>query len=84
MGEYLKERRLQKGLTQREVADIFKYETPQFISNWERGVSMPPIAALKKLGSLYAISAEELFDKTLEVTIKTTTKNLRKKFAETR
>lgn len=52
------------------------------IFNWERGVSQPPISALKKLGSIYKISADELFDITLRQTIYDVAEDLKKKFAK--
>ena len=52
-GEILKKARVSAGLTQRQVADHFNYGTPQFISNWERGVSQPPMTILKTLEGLY-------------------------------
>ena len=84
MGAFLKAYRVKTGLTQREVADKFGYSTPQFISNWERGVSMPPTKALKRLGDIYSISAEDLFEKTLEVTLAAVTIDLKKKFKASR
>lgn len=61
LGEYLKEARENAGLRQTEVSLIFGYKTSQFVSNWERGQSLPPIDVLKKLARLYKISEAELF-----------------------
>jgi len=60
LADFLKQKRVAAGLSQRDVADKLGYSTPQFISNWERGVSHPPINALKKLGELYKVSADDL------------------------
>lgn len=57
----LKKLRINAELSQRDVSDALGYSTPQFISNWERGVSYPPIRALKTLAKLYDVDAEELF-----------------------
>lgn len=84
LSDFLKEKRIAAGLSQRDVADKLGYSTPQFISNWERGVSHPPISALKKLGDLYKISAEELFEITLNTTIHEVTQDLRRKFANSK
>lgn len=80
LGEYIKAKRIAAGLAQKDVSDKFGYSTPQFISNWERGVSNPPIGDLKKLAAIYGIDAEELFDIILIATIKATTEDLRRKF----
>ena len=81
LADFLKTKRVNAGLSQRDVADKLGYSTTQFISNWERGVSHPPINALKKLGELYKVSAEDLFDVTLNATIQEVTRDLRRKFA---
>lgn len=62
LAAFLKENRIKSGLSQAEVASILKYSTPQFISNWERGVSSPPLDKLGQLIELYRISRDELID----------------------
>jgi transcriptional regulator with XRE-family HTH domain len=42
-------------LTQIDVAGQLGYSSAQFVSNWERGVSSPPLAAIKKLSKLYSV-----------------------------
>lgn len=84
LADFLKQKRVAAGLSQRDVADKLGYTTPQFISNWERGVSTPPISALKNLGVMYLISADELFEVTLKSTIEAVTRDLRRKFASSR
>lgn len=84
LGEYLKAKRLAAGLSQGDVAQKFGYSTPQFISNWERGESNPPISDIKKLAALYKIDAEELFETLLIATIQSTTEDLRRKFKQSR
>lgn len=81
LADFLKRKRVSAGLSQRDVADKLGYSTPQFISNWERGVSNPPIASLKRLGEMYRIDAQELFEVTLSSTIEEVTMDLRRKFA---
>ncbi len=80
LAKFLKDSRIQAGLTQGKVADVLEYSTPQFISNWERGISHPPIDILKKLARLYNISDEELYSVIEEVTIEEIKKDLRRKF----
>lgn len=81
LASFLREKREAAGLSQRDVADKLHYTTAQFISNWERGVSNPPVMTLKRLGDLYHISSEELFEVTLSTVIEQVTRDLKRKFA---
>ena len=62
LGDYLKERRIQADLTQADVAQKLGYTSPQFISNFERGLCSPPLKNLKVLVKLYKLPAEEVID----------------------
>jgi transcriptional regulator with XRE-family HTH domain len=62
LGEYLKDKRSETGLTQSDVAKKLGYSTPQFISNFERGLCAPPLKNLKLLVKLYKLDANELID----------------------
>ena len=53
--------RLDVGLSQAMVSDKLGYSTPQFVSNWERGVSFPPLEVLPELARLYKVDKETLF-----------------------
>jgi len=77
---FIKEKRIEAGLTQQQVASHLGYSSPQFISNWERGISHPPIETLKQIGKLYGIPAEELYDVLLYTSIEDVKKSLRAKF----
>jgi transcriptional regulator with XRE-family HTH domain len=59
VGRFLRESRLRAHLTQFEVASHLRYSTPQFISNWERGISLPPLTTMPRIAALYSISARE-------------------------
>ncbi|WP_413578624.1 helix-turn-helix domain-containing protein [Bdellovibrio sp. HCB290] len=65
-GEFLAKCRKVKGLSQTQVAGILGYESGQFISNWERNRSQPPIPVLKRLADLYGIPHETIFNFILE------------------
>ena len=80
LGKFLKDKREAAGLSQKEVADKLGYTTPQFVSNWERGVSQPPLKTLKKIGEMYKVSSDELFNITLSHTLHEVTTDLKKKF----
>lgn len=60
LGSYLKARRIAAGLTQHDVSTELGYSTPQFVSNFERGLCSPPLNALPTLVKLYGMDPEEL------------------------
>ncbi len=66
LGDFLKLKRMDKGLTQGEVAQKLGYSTPQFISNIERGLCSPPLKNLKTLIKLYGIHHEEVIELILQ------------------
>lgn len=63
----LKRLREKAGLSQSEVAEAMGYESGQFISNWERGISHPPIKDIRKLAKIYKIDADYLFSTVRDV-----------------
>lgn len=80
LADYLKQSRIKSGKSQAEVATFLGYSTPQFISNWERGISHPPMDAIESLASCYNISEEELFRNIEQATIESVKSNLRSRF----
>jgi transcriptional regulator with XRE-family HTH domain len=80
LAELLKKKRLAAHISQKTVAEKLGYTTAQFISNWERGVSQPPVQVLKKIADLYKTSAEELFEALLLTTIQKVKADLKRKF----
>lgn len=60
LGAYLKDARIKSGLSQNDVAKKLGYTSPQFISNFERGLSSPPLKNLKTLVELYDLSQDDL------------------------
>ena len=60
IGKYLKELRLASNLTQREVSIFLGYSSAQFISNFESGITYPPLKKLAVLQTLYKCDAERL------------------------
>jgi transcriptional regulator with XRE-family HTH domain len=60
LGTFLRVKREKLGLSQRQVADIFNLTSPQFISNFERGLCAIPFPMLRKLSQVYRISPQIL------------------------
>lgn len=80
LAKFLKEKRVQSGLSQKDVAEKLGYSTSQFISNWERGISHPPLNTLRSLSQLYKINPEEMFEVLLKATVAQVEVDLKKKF----
>lgn len=67
LGMYLKRKREISGLSQARVASILGYSSPQFVSNFERGLCSPPMKKLLKLVELYEIAPEEITELLMEL-----------------
>lgn len=80
LAQFLKEKRTSADLSQKDVAKQLGYQTSQFISNWERGISQPPITVVKKLAGIYKVPAKEMFDAVLKDTLINVGKDLTEKF----
>ncbi|WP_413291143.1 helix-turn-helix domain-containing protein [Bdellovibrio sp. HCB337] len=81
---FLREKRMRADLSQAKVARILGYSTAQFVSNWERGISEPPLETLKVLAKLYSVSVDEMFEVVLKSTIQKVTEDLKEKFKHTK
>lgn len=81
LGDYLYEKRLAKGITQGDLATVLGYTSPQFVSNWERGLAKPPLETLKKMIKMLDLDVDEL----LTILMKMEEERLRKRiFGETK
>jgi transcriptional regulator with XRE-family HTH domain len=76
LAHFLKIKREGAGLSQGHVAKKLKYTSPQFVSNWERGVSSPPIKILRILSDMYGISCDDLFELVVKHTLRQLKENL--------
>lgn len=52
----IKTKRIEAGLMQKDLAKKMGYTSPQFISNWERGISKPPLKSVLKLCKILKIN----------------------------
>ncbi len=80
LADWLKQARENSGLSQGDVANELGYSSPQFVSNWERGLSSPPIPKYKRLCKLYNISLDEAYNKLLAATLEGVEHQLKVKF----
>jgi len=79
---FLKDSRVRCGLSQGDVAKQLGYTTPQYVSNWERGLATPSSRVLYKLAALYQVSADELYEILLRQVLERTERELRKDFLD--
>lgn len=56
---YLRSKRLEAGLSQRELGRLLGYKS-QFVANWERGASSPPAHIMRKLADVLGLPEDEL------------------------
>lgn len=61
VGQFLRDKREAKKISQTEVADALKVK-PQFVSNWERGMSSPPLRLMKPLMKMYGIPEQQMLN----------------------
>ena len=61
IGNYLKELRKQKNLTQEQLAEQFG-TTSRSVSRWETGSNMPDLSVLVELASFYDVKLNELIN----------------------
>lgn len=60
LGKLLRQGREEKSLTQAEVATMLGYGSPQYISNFERGLCAPPMKNLSKLVTVYGLDKKQV------------------------
>ena len=61
----IKQLRTKANLTQEQLADELGI-SPQSVSKWENGVSLPDITLLPTISEIFGVSIDELFDLTVE------------------
>ena len=61
IGQFLKELRKEKGLTQEQFAEKF-YLSRRTVSRWENGNNMPDLDILLALAEFYAVDIREIMD----------------------
>ena len=62
VGEFLKSKRLEAGLSQVHVTEKLGYTSPQHLSNIERGVSPVGMTTMKQLMRIYDMDATDMID----------------------
>lgn len=82
LGVFIKNTRLTQGYSQAELATILGYTSPQFISDWERGVSSPPVKKLPELSKVLNVKVDILFNLLVTLATEQLVSNLSKEFKQ--
>lgn len=61
IGEFLKELRKEKGLTQEQLSEQFNV-TGRTVSRWETGYNMPDLSLIVELADFYDVDIREIFN----------------------
>ena len=62
LSAYLKQKRQESGYTQMDVALKIGHSTPQYISNYERGLCEPSIEMSVKIGRMLGVTPKDIRD----------------------
>ena len=68
LGKHFKKHRESNSITQSQVASSLGYDSPQFVSNFERGICVLPFKDIHTVIKSYKISKEETLRLYLEAT----------------
>ena len=60
-GEFLKQLRKEKNMTQEQLAEKF-YVSGRTVSRWETGSNMPDLGILVELADFYDVDVREIID----------------------
>ncbi|MBY0413061.1 MAG: helix-turn-helix transcriptional regulator [Bdellovibrionales bacterium] len=80
LGVFIKKMRLQRGYSQAELATNLGYMSPQFISDWERGISSPPVKKLTELADLLDVKVDIIFELLVTLATEQLVENLSNEF----
>ncbi len=79
----LRDLRVKAGLSQGDVRKVLGYTSPQFISNWERGLSDPPVETVVKLANLYRVPMDALLENYIQIQVQSFEQEIRSKISKT-
>jgi transcriptional regulator with XRE-family HTH domain len=66
LGSFVKNRRLQLGLTQIQLSNLMGYKSGQLVSNLERGLSGIPFEKVGLMASILKVSNDTIIDQMVE------------------
>ena len=59
-GRNIRTMRRQRGLSVKDLQDIFGFATPQAIYKWQQGATLPTVENLVVLASVFGVPMEEI------------------------
>lgn len=59
-GQNIRRLRIQRGLSVKDIQDIFGFVTPQAIYKWQHGTALPSVDNLVVLASVFQVRIEEI------------------------
>lgn len=59
-GKNIQKLRKQKGLSVKDLQDIFAFSTPNAIYKWQRGIALPTIDNLIVLAAVFQVTIDEI------------------------
>lgn len=62
LGQYLKRKRIEAGLSQTQLAKSMGYPCGQYTSNWERGVCAPPTDGMETVIKMLKLDRKKILD----------------------
>lgn len=78
LAELIRNSRIEKEISQKQLAEKLGYSSSQFVSNWERGISSPPLDKLEEICRSLGIAPNEI----IETIMYETEKNLIGQFSK--
>lgn len=69
-GKNIQRLRKQKGLSVKDLQDIFAFSTPNAIYKWQRGMAMPTLDNLIVLAAIFQVTVDDILVIQIPQTIK--------------
>lgn len=82
LGAFIKLNRVARGFSQTELASALGYTSPQFISDWEREVSSPPMKKVFELAEHLGVRSETVFELLVELSTRQLVEGLKEEFVK--
>jgi hypothetical protein len=67
LAKVFKKGRMKANKTQGEVSHVLGYSSPQFLSNFERGLCTMPLDKMKKMIEIYGLDGEDVVRLILDI-----------------
>lgn len=82
IGDLIKFARKAKGLSQEDLGRHLGYDSGQFVSDWERGLSAIPMKKLADIAKHLDLDREQLFELLLDFSVARLSESMREEFQQ--